>query len=670
MEVGVDIGALNATIMANMPPQRFNYQQRVGRAGRAGQAFSFAITSCRDSAHDEYYFNNAYRMTGDLPPQPFLDLGRPRIVQRVAAAELLKRAFSSLPQPPRWSPDSLHGSFGEIGSWSANRGGVQKWLEDSPAVTELVGELCHGTNLSKAEIQRIEGWARHELTAEVDRIIEQPDRSEEELSLALALGGLLPLFGFPTRVRNLYHTTVSTRTLDSHIVADRPLAMAVTSYAPGAEIVKDGLVHTAAGFASYRKAGKSWVPSDPLGSPHEIATCKGCATTLIDRPIEDVCGNCGSDVQRFTMFEPRGFRTTYKPRPYRIDGSRAQSKSLPTFVSAQRETSLCEVLAVDLRLYEQGKLLQYNDNRGRLFDLKRQGDDSIVAVDRSIYTQGWKDMPSTGLDIGKSAIGEIRTTDAVTIALTRLSTPDGGLSTSAQVLPAGMPALWSLAEVIRAGAKAQLDIDPQEMQSGLQHLSVGHQPTARVFLADSLDNGAGYAVEMAKPANFKALLQSTREALRLRFEQGAHSRCSTSCPDCLRSWDNQRLHGVLDWRLAIDMLDLSAGQELHLPRWFDRIKEVELAAKSIDGGCVVQPTGSLSVPVVLIPDEKIGVLLGHPLWYRGSAGTADPRRRMAIVEARQELPGYKLAISDHFEFDRRAVQVLVGALERETNYLE
>jgi hypothetical protein len=55
MELGVDISALNAVYLRNVPPTPANYTQRSGRAGRSGQA-ALVLTYCAaQSPHDQYF---------------------------------------------------------------------------------------------------------------------------------------------------------------------------------------------------------------------------------------------------------------------------------------------------------------------------------------------------------------------------------------------------------------------------------------------------------------------------------------------------------------------------------------------------------------------------------------------------------------------------------------
>ena len=94
MEVGIDIGALQTVYQANMPPQRFNYQQRVGRAGRRGQAYSVVLTLCRSRSHDLHYFNVPESITGDPPPPPFLANDHLDIPLRLLRKVWLSAAFA------------------------------------------------------------------------------------------------------------------------------------------------------------------------------------------------------------------------------------------------------------------------------------------------------------------------------------------------------------------------------------------------------------------------------------------------------------------------------------------------------------------------------------------------------------------------------------------------
>jgi ATP-dependent helicase YprA (DUF1998 family)/phage repressor protein C with HTH and peptisase S24 domain/rubrerythrin len=90
LEMGVDIGKLDAILMRNVPPLPANYWQRAGRAGRRHR-MAVDLTYCRPVSHDRAYFSEPLKLLAGRVDPPAFNLRNDLMVAKHVHATVVTR---------------------------------------------------------------------------------------------------------------------------------------------------------------------------------------------------------------------------------------------------------------------------------------------------------------------------------------------------------------------------------------------------------------------------------------------------------------------------------------------------------------------------------------------------------------------------------------------------
>jgi DEAD/DEAH box helicase domain-containing protein len=734
MEVGVDIGDLRAVFQANMPPQRFNYQQRVGRAGRRGQAFSFVLTVCRSKSHDLHYFRHAEKITGDLPPPPFLTTGLEMIAQRlvrkgwlIAAFRYLRRAETAagrkwVGDEHRGKPDN-HGELFQV-AWLSSRQAA--WLPPirsalAATVAERDGFSAACAQGDKARLQLILSELSVEsLIADICMVLADPAMGEKGLAEALAEHGRFPMYGMPTRTRQLL--TRPFRGAQNKIKfadMDRDLDVAIQEFAPGKFLIQDKRRYFTAGFSGSLSPRRSKpgsfdaTPAD-LGELRLMSECGVCGSWAPAGAAGDTCKGCKAELgagKRYRCFVPRGFITSLVAKRADDDADQSATK--------QSRSSLAEALAIEaaqtpgtnatIQLNAQAWV--HRINRGEFANNEWSGFNAdsgslriplrIGGGTQSIFANGvWLDREARAADLGESPLDARFTSDGTaesgfylcapkvtdTLALMAARIPMGLQLLRPAKLGAAMSrltpgfraaALSAAFLIVDYASRELLDIDPDEIEIVEPRVQI--LPDGRfmpvIQMADQLVNGSGLCNRLSQLGAsgqpiivevMKVLISTPAVPVVAELLEDSHrSECLLGCYKCLHRYGNQAYHGLLDWRLGLDAIRLLLDDS------YDAGLRGDFSAASLEDwrdnawklaseGASLYGSGvrrSGNIPLIEIGHKKWAAIV-HPFWDHD-----------AVAEQNSELErlcldGHQVEFASTFELSRRMGEVMAGLRSR------